>query len=336
MTTTIQDLFLGVLEQDLKDRVAAALTGQGSSRLLDMVTYHMGWHTEAGGKHGKRLRPYILLLCTANTGGEWQNALPAAAAIEFIHNFSLVHDDIQDKGMERHGRPTVWNRCGIPQAINAGDGLMNLAGWTLEKLHAAFPQPITEKIDEIFFDTINNLILGQVMDLDFEEREDVSLDEYIEMVKGKTGALIKASTLIGTILGHANDSTAFYAARFGLNLGLAFQVLDDLLGIWGNPLETGKPVNIDLQDRKKSLPIIYGLQNDTRFLELWHAKDWTPAIIAQGAAFLEESGAKTYCQQTATKFTQEALTAMDEIHLSDNPYWNELRSLTLSLLARDR
>jgi len=187
-----------------------------------MVEHHFGWR-DAAAKKGKRVRPFLLLLVHEAAGGRWQQALPAAVAVELIHNFSLIHDDIQDRSETRRGRPTVWARWGKAQAINAGDALFAQAFAVMAPLQEAFgPQRALEAM-RVLAQACVALVQGQVLDLAFETRSAVT-------------------------------------GRFGETLGLAFQVWDDYLGIWGDPAKTGKSAADDLIAGKKTLPVLYGLQ----------------------------------------------------------------------------
>lgn len=231
-----------------------------------MMRYHLGWtdanfHPQSLAA-GKRLRPLLCLLSCAAIGGDPAPALPAAAAIELLHNFSLIHDDIEDGDSMRRHRPTVWKIWGVPQAINAGDGMLALAFGAFARLLACHVQLATlVEVQQCFAQAVIRLIEGQHLDLSFEQRTTVTVEEYLCMIGGKTAALISASVEIGALLGGATPQQRQAFQQFGWHMGLAFQIQDDILGIWGDAGVTGKPVGNDLLRRKKSLPILHTLHD---------------------------------------------------------------------------
>lgn len=233
--------------------------------LYRMLRYHLGWIDQHGnalsGSAGKALRPTLCLLACQATCGACEPALPAAAALELIHNFSLIHDDVQDDDRERRHRPTVWSIWGKPQAINAGTAMRVVASLTLTRLaeHGASPPKALaamQRLDEACL----RLIEGQYLDISYEERLDVGVAEYLEMVDRKTASLIACSLELGGLLGTDDERTLRALHGFGRELGLAFQIRDDVLGIWGDQKKTGKPVGSDIRRKKKSLPVVYALE----------------------------------------------------------------------------
>ena len=232
--------------------------------LYGMLRYHFGWIDADGhpSPHtlGKAVRPTLCLLACEAVGGRWEQALPAAAAIELIHNFSLIHDDIQDGDRQRHHRPTVWSLWGQGQAINAGDTAFALSGIAIEQLQEqGYPAATVLRAWQLLNTATLRLVEGQYLDLAFESRLDVSVDEYLAMIARKTGALIEVSAHIGALLGGADETLVDHLRWYGRALGLAFQIGDDVLGTWGQAAETGKPVAADLHRRKKTLPVVYAL-----------------------------------------------------------------------------
>ena len=241
----------------------AVLDGRATV-LAGMVRYHLGY---AGrdlepldprtADRGKRIRPAVALLAAAATGGDPRAAAPVGAAVELLHNFTLIHDDIQDESPTRRHRPTVWSLWGIGQAINAGDALFAAAHLPLYDLAASgVSATLVLRLLEAFDRVAIAIVEGQTLDLSFETRPDVTSDEYLEMVAGKTAAIVRFAAWAGALLGGANESTASRWAEFGLALGLGFQVRDDLLGIWGAPDATGKARADDVRRRKQTLPIL--------------------------------------------------------------------------------
>jgi len=248
-----------------RDVLAPAL--RGAIDRLDptcraQAAYHLGWcdtdgtPVAAGG--GKAVRPALALLSAEAAGAPAEVGLPGAVAVELVHNFSLLHDDLMDGDIERRHRRTVWAIWGAPAAILTGDAMQALAQEVL--LEADSPHAAAAA--RLLAATTRELIRGQVEDLSFEQRTDVTLAECLDMAGGKTGSLLSASAAIGAVLAGAPQDTVAALRVFGAQVGLAFQLVDDVLGIWGDPAVTGKPVFSDLRSRKKSLPVSYALAAD--------------------------------------------------------------------------
>jgi geranylgeranyl diphosphate synthase type I len=241
----------------------ASLDGR-SLLLSGMVRYHLGYADRDLGAidpatvdRGKRIRPAVAMLAAGAAGGDPAGAAPVAAAIELLHNFTLIHDDIQDESPARRHRPTVWVLWGIKQAINAGDALFSAAHLPLYTLPAAgTPAPLALKLLDAFDRMAIAIVEGQTLDLGFEARSDVTPAEYLEMIAGKTAAILRYAAWAGALCGGAPADEAARWAEFGLALGLGFQIHDDLLGIWGASTDTGKPEADDIRRRKQSLPIL--------------------------------------------------------------------------------
>ncbi len=244
------------------DQELRALLADLDSPLYDMLRYQLGWIDAQGNPRpqptGKALRPTLCLLTSESLCGDIRPALPAAAAIELVHNFSLIHDDVQDGDRRRRNRPTVWAVWGKPQAINAGTAMRVLASLSMLRLgdQGLAPEKLLHA-QRILDQSCLRLIEGQYLDISFESRTGVRVAEYLSMIEGKTAALIACSFELGAML-VTEDEGAIQAFRnCGLNLGLAFQIMDDLLGIWGDKDKTGKPVGSDIQRKKKTYPIVY-------------------------------------------------------------------------------
>ncbi len=280
-----------------------------NSNLRDILDYHFGWDRSASKKEsGKRLRPLLLFLSLEACGGLWKEGLPAACAIEFLHNYSLIHDDIEDQDEFRHGRKTLWQKYGLAEAINAGDALYGLAFAQMKYLSDKASPTANLSIFSMFSKAATQITIGQAADLDFEERKNITLGEYWQMARGKTAALFQASTGMGSILGKVDSKANNSFSNFGLNLGLAFQARDDLLGIWGDPKETGKPTWSDLIKKKKSLPICFGLLNDGRFRKLYALEDTTSIHIQDENLVLAEIGAYDFTVSEIKKYSTKART----------------------------
>ena len=299
---------LPAIEKELQDQVAR-LNDRYTSQFYEMLTYHMGWTGEGAGREatGKRIRPLIVLLATASTGADWITSLPAAAAVELVHNFSLVHDDVQDNSEKRRGRSTVWTKWGVPMAINVGDALFVISNQAVMDLIKTHPALTVVRAATILHDTCLDLTRGQFLDMSYEERNDLSLDDYLPMIGGKTSALLSACTHIGALLGNAGEAEQESYRQFGYHLGLAFQMQDDILGIWGDEAVTGKSAASDLVEGKNSLPVLYALGKQGKFAERWKQGPITVGEVKAVAAQLEDEGGRSYAEEMSEKETQIAL-----------------------------
>ncbi len=306
---------LPAIESELQE-IVSITQRPGLDELHRMLAYHLGWEGEGAGTNarGKRVRPLLVLLTTASTGCEWTRALPAAAAVELIHNFSLIHDDIQDDSPLRRGRPTVWTKWGIPLAINAGDSMFALAHIALTRLNSAVSPKTALQASQLLPHTSLTLTEGQYLDISYESRNDLTLDDYWAMIQGKTAALIAACVELGALTAEVDEDTLLLFRQFGERIGLAFQVTDDLLGIWGNATQMGKSAASDLISGKKSLPVLYGLQQNGLFAIRWREGKITPQEVPDIAAQLESEGALTFTQETADHLTGQALELLEDIN----------------------
>jgi geranylgeranyl diphosphate synthase type I len=322
------------LEADLQGDVHL-LASEGTGEMAEMIAYHLGWTEPQAASGGKRIRPLLTLLCCAAAGGDWHLALPVASSVELIHNFSLLHDDIQDNSAERRGRPTVWKRWGVPQAINTGDALLILAHLAGLRLTSLGVDPrVTLDVVHLLDDACLSLTRGQHLDLAFEARAQVSEAEYLEMIGGKTAALVAAATSSGARLAQAPFEVVDGFRLYGRHLGMAFQILDDILGTWGAPEVTGKPAGDDLRARKKSLPVLFGIQHSPSFVGLWTSDRDDDSAIAAMATALEETGALEYARREAEEHTDLALQSLEGA-ASPGPAREALIQLTHRLLRRD-
>jgi geranylgeranyl diphosphate synthase type I len=278
-----------------------------------MLTYHMGWTGEGAGPEatGKRIRPLMVLLTTAACGADWRPSLPAAAAVELVHNFSLVHDDIQDNSPKRRGRPTAWVRWGAPMAINVGDALFVLSNQATLDLLPSHPAVTVARAASILHDTCLDLTRGQFLDMSYEERQDLTVDDYWPMVGGKTAALLSACCHIGALLGGADEARQEAYRSFGYELGLAFQVQDDILGIWGDEALTGKSAASDLVEGKNSLPVLYGLSQNGKFAARWKQGPIQPEEVKLVAQWLVDEGGYDHAQNEAERWTARAIQNLE-------------------------
>jgi geranylgeranyl diphosphate synthase type I len=226
-----------------------------------MIRYHFGYEEAAAGeaRRGKRLRPQLLLQVTLEEGGTVDSAIDAAVAIEILHNYSLVHDDIEDSDELRHGRRTIWSRFGVAHGINVGDAMCALSYLALLRAENGLPSDRVTKMMNVLHDANLAMCEGQGSDIRFETEAVVSMDDYLAMISGKTGALFAASCELGARAAGVSESRAAAYATFGAAYGRAFQIRDDVLGTWGAPDLTGKPSGADIARRKWSFPVVWAL-----------------------------------------------------------------------------
>ncbi len=306
--------------------------------------YHLGFVDADGaelpaGAGGKQVRPLLALLSARAAGQDEQDAVPAAVACQLVHEFSLLHDDVMDGDVERRHRPTTWSVFGVPAAILAGDGLLSLAHEILSEAAS----PTAGWATRCLTTATRRLIAGQTSDLAFESRADVTLAECLRMAEDKTGALIACSACLGAVLVDAPAALVLGLAEFGSHLGLAFQVTDDLLGIWGDPGRTGKPAGSDIASRKKSVPVVAALQSATpaarRLRELYQSTDpLTEDDLQTAAALVEEAGGRDVAERLAREESDAALAALSapERAGAAPDVVEELATITGRLCGRDR
>jgi geranylgeranyl diphosphate synthase type I len=279
-----------------------------------MLTYHMGWTGEGAGPDatGKRIRPLLVLLSAAACEADWHSALPGAAAVELVHNFSLVHDDIQDNSKKRRRRPTTWVKWGMPMAINVGDALFVMSNQAIMELKKNYPVEIVLQGAEILHNTCLELTRGQFLDMSYEERNDLAVEDYWPMISGKTAALLSACCHIGALLGGAEEARQESYRAFGHYLGLAFQVQDDILGIWGDEALTGKSAASDLIEGKNSLPVLAGLGANGKFAVRWKQGPIQADGVQELARLLASEGGYEAATDAAKQMTDLALMSLRE------------------------
>jgi len=310
------DAYRSMVERLMKEFLAPSEPALSAHH--SMMHYHLGWADQAfrdlNGSGGKRLRPVLCLLACDAAGGDVHQALPAAAAIEILHNFSLVHDDVEDNSPTRRGRATVWQLWGVPQAVNVGDALFSYAHLTLSRLReVGVPNDQIVAAVRAFDETCVALTEGQFLDMSFENRLDVTVEEYMTMIELKTGVLMGLSAELGALLAEASTAQVAQFRSFGRSLGLAFQIEDDILGIWGDETATGKSVASDILERKKTLPVIYGLRSDAgqRLATLYSREELTSDDVTAVVGLLDEFSARDHAQQMADQALADANSALD-------------------------
>ena len=311
--------------------------------LRNMLRYHMGWQDEHGHscsrESGKFIRSTLCLLSCQAVGGDTSQVMPAAAAVELIHNFSLIHDDIEDASDERHHRPTVWKLWGQSQAINAGDVMFTLAYLALLKLKekGIAGEKVASSIKMLSLACLE-LCEGQYLDVEYENRLDITIEDYLDMAAKKTAALFAVSTALGAYLGSEDSKLVDFFHLFGKELGIAYQICDDILGIWGMEESIGKSVS-DISQRKKTLPVVYGLQNSEgearkRLEKLYSQKSIEGENIKEIMKILGHLGARDYAENLAEQYYYKALAQLEATRL-DTSRQAPLKETACFLLKRD-
>ncbi|WP_310964620.1 polyprenyl synthetase family protein [Nocardioides terrisoli] len=285
-----------------------------------VTSYHLGWCDEQGrplaADTGKAVRPGLVFLASEAVGGSAAEVVPGAVAVELVHNFSLVHDDLMDRDTERRHRRTVWSIWGDPTAVLVGDAMLSLAHEVLDEADS----PYALAADKALTVATRELIRGQVLDVAFEQRDDVGLAECIDMAAGKTGALLGVSAELGAVLAGAGADATEAFRCFGNELGIAFQLVDDLLGIWGWPERTGKPVFSDLRSRKKTMPVVHALEYGGaagRELAAWLAdpRDPDDSELRRAADLVDRAGGRDWARDEARRRITVAGAALDGLSL---------------------
>ena len=309
--------------RDLVSPAIAAAVDRLSPDVRVVAAYHLGLADADGrpaakGSSGKALRPALAVLSARAAGAEPERGVAPAAAVEFVHNFSLLHDDIMDGDTERRHRPTAWTVFGVGAAILAGDALLQLA----QDLLLEGPAPQGMWASRCLSAAVQRLIAGQGADLAFERRDDVTLEQCRQMAADKTAALMACACSIGAIYVGA-PAVAMGLAEFGAHVGLAFQLTDDLLGIWGAPAVTGKPVRSDLRARKKSLPVVAALTSGnqagsdlTELLE--SAEPLSEEDLLRAAELVEASGGREWAEAEADAQLASASKCLAETDMPED------------------
>lgn len=281
------------------DPVLRAAVGGLAEPLDQMAGYHFGWCDPEGieitdGVQGKALRPALTFAAAAACGGSVDDSVHAAAAVELLHNFSLVHDDVMDGDPFRHGRQTIWRLWGETNATLLGDAMQALA---LGVLSDGVPEPVTAEAVIRLARATMTLCRGQYEDCAFAERTSISVAEYLQMASGKTGALLGCACALGALCAGADHRVVSAMHTFGCEIGLVFQLVDDVIDIWGDPAVTGKPAHSDLISRKQSFPVVSALASDTsagrELARIYQARQpITAARAARAAVLVEEAGGR--------------------------------------------
>ncbi len=333
------DLDLPSLLADVEAEILRLVDARDASTrgMYEMIRYHLG--LDGSGSAGKRMRPLLGLLAYASITGEYAPALPGAAAVELGHNFSLIHDDIEDEDRERRHRPTLWTLHGIPQAINTGDAVFVLSRIALHRLTSlGFSDAKVLRLMRLYDETCLALCEGQYLDIwTSEHQAQMSVDLYFDMIGRKTAALIAASVEAGALLATDDDEVVRRYRGFGWALGLAFQLNDDLLGIWGQETTTGKEPS-DLVRHKKTLPVIYALEHAAaadreRLSAIYAMADPSESQVEEAMAILERCGAEAYTRDQARRWRDEALAELDAAGVVEPSARERLEQIMRSVIS---
>ena len=331
MAQALADRCRAALEQELQRILNFPVAPGSADCVAPLLHHHMGWDAHAPLAAGKRTRALMVLLCAGASGGRWQRALPMAAAVELAHNFSLVHDDIQDESALRRGRPTVWSVWGRAQGINAGDALFAHAHLVLANA-VQVPPAMRVRALQLLGAACVELTAGQQLDLAFENEARINPEQYLRMAHGKTAALLAAAAEMGALAGGATARVRTHYRQFGAHLGIAFQIRDDVLGIWGTTA-SGKSVASDIELRKKTLPLVYGCSVSPALAAAYRPLAQGGAGTAEIIDLLEQAGARAYAEarEQAAARAAEAQLALAQPRGAAG---NALRTLTAQLLGR--
>ena len=286
---------------------------------------------------GKRIRPVLVLMACEAVGGDADKAVDAAVGLELFHNFTLLHDDVMDNADVRRGQPTVHRRWNANVAILSGDTMLTMASQYMCRV----AQEHLAAVNELFNTTAIEIYEGQQYDMDYERRREVSVDEYIKMIRLKTSVLLGCACKLGAIIGGADEQTAQSLYDFGVNLGLAFQLQDDVLDVWGDPATFGKEIGGDIMNNKKTYLMVnaFRLANEEQAgrLRRWYTDDYAmrqekvPAVTR----IYEELGLQEIADRAIGEYTQRALTVLESIEMNAEAR-ESFKALAASLVKRDK
>jgi geranylgeranyl diphosphate synthase type I len=338
--TVSNDIDLAQLLADTESEILRVVSDRDASTVgvYEMIRYHLGLDGSEGPR-GKRMRPLLGLLAYASIAGDHEAALPGAAAVELGHNFSLVHDDIEDGDVERRHRATLWSIHGIPQAINTGDLIFSLSRVALHRLtDLGFSDRKVLRLMRLYDETCVMLCEGQYIDIATSASDEpMTVELYFDMIGRKTAALISASIEAGALLATDDEAVIAGYRRFGWSLGLAFQLNDDLLGIWGEEQATGK-VPTDVARHKKTLPILYAFEHATqadreRLTGLSARAEPTAAEIDEIVAILERACAADFTRAEARRHRDACLAELDALDVIGEAARERLRGIIHAVIS---
>ena len=303
---------------------------QHPSHLYEPITYTM----DLG---GKRLRPVLVLMACEAVGGDINRAITPAIGLEMFHNFTLLHDDVMDKADIRRGKPTVHVKWDDNTAILSGDAMLTMA----TQLIAQAPADVMPQVMDLYNRTAMEIYEGQQYDVDFETRNDVTVDEYIEMIRLKTSVLLGCACKMGALIGGADEATAQLFYKVGENLGLAFQLQDDMLDVWGDEATFGKAIGGDIMNNKKTFLLINAMQRATGDhkveLSLWLSTPNASRAVKVPAvtAIYDALNLRSLSLDAINRYNDEALEALSKIAISDEAR-SEFANFITRLVKRDK
>lgn len=310
----------------------------------DVLRYNMGWvdvdAKPIASRTGKALRPTLCLLTCEAVGGDPALAIPGAVSVEFIHNFSLVHDDIQDQDEVRWGRPTVWSIWGKPKALVAGNLLRAVADqalWNLDK--QGLDYTVATKVVHLLTESYLSMIEGQYLDVAYEGHSDTELAEYLDMISRKTGALIRCSVNIGAVIGTKDTARIKAFQNFGRSLGYVFQIRDDMLGTWGEEKKTGKPVGSDIRRKKNSLPIVHAMAQSKgtqqhQLKSIYAKNEISGQDVVDVLDIMATAGSQEYAENLLQEHGSMAMEAIDNADIAPTTK-HEISQIVEFLLIRE-
>ena len=331
--------YRGEINGALRSRLSRSDLG-----VYDMLRYYMGWADVDGNPdvatEGKALRPTLCLFACEATGGTVQQAMPAAVALEYIHNFSLIHDDIQDGDATRHHRDTLWAIWGTPRALVAGNILRVVADGSLERLvEEGLLIDRALGIAGLLTEAYLEMIEGQYLDISYEGRPDIGMRDYLAMIALKTGALIRCSLTLGAAVGTRDAATIEAFRACGTSLGYVFQIRDDVLGVWGDEETTGKPVGADVRRKKNSFPVVHAMfraeERDRQLvMDIYRKETLTDSDVATVLDVMEAVDTRGHAQSLAAEHCDRALEALAGVEL-DPDMRRDVEELAHFLLVRE-
>lgn len=328
----------------LREALAPRQSSKDAIAVYDMLRYYMGWADAEGNPivatEGKYLRPTLCLFACQVTGGSLEQAMPAAVALELIHNFSLIHDDIQDKDETRHHRKTLWALWGIPKALVAGNVLRVVADSSLEGLvRCGVDADTALGVASLLTEAYLEMIEGQYLDLSFEGQPDLGMQDYQGMIARKTGALIRCAFTMGALIGSGDAGTANAFRASGEALGFIFQVRDDVLGVWGDEQATGKPVGADIRRKKNSFPVVHAMSQatgpeKTSLLNIYRNDEVAESDVDKVLRIMEKAETRECAHKMAVEHGRDAADALESVEL-DPTARAEIDELIQFLLVRE-
>lgn len=283
---------------------------------------------------GKRIRPVLTLMAADAFGGDPEKAMKQALGIEMFHNFTLVHDDVMDNSDVRRGRPTVHSKYGLTGAILSGDTMLTLA----TQLIAEIDDSLLRQVLDAFNSMAIKVYEGQQLDIDFETSSHINLEDYLEMIRLKTGALLGTAVKIGTIIGGGSEKDAELMYEFGVMTGLAFQIQDDLLDTFGDPATFGKPIGGDIKNAKKTYLYVAALEEDNQTAEALKAAFSIQAPdmrVKTVTRLYEKLGMNDKCKKAVGHYSSKALKALNSTSLSEEKR-EAFRKLAEKLIGRKK